>query len=94
MTRAWGVMSENEQPDSEQSLGKLESTLAELEALVERLEGGELPLEQALAEFERGMKLTRECQAVLKDAEQKVEILLNPDDAPVPFTPDDEEDDT
>ncbi len=80
--------------EREQALGRLETTLAELEALVERLEGGDLPLEQALGEFERGMKLTRECQAVLKDAEQKVEILLknDPDAEPAPFEPDDEDD--
>jgi len=55
----------------------LEKSLAELEALVQRLEEGELSLEAALKEFEKGVKLTRECQAALKDAEQKVEILLN-----------------
>lgn len=50
--------------------------MQELEALVERLEQGELPLEESLAAFERGVALTRTCQAALKDAEQKVEILL------------------
>ena len=65
---------------SEKSLGSLEKSLAELESLVERLEGGELSLEDALKEFERGVKLTRECQTALKDAEQKVEILLNKTD--------------
>ena len=72
---------------TETNLGQLEKSLADLEALVERLESGELTLEQALAEFERGMKLTRECQAVLKEAEQKVEILLKRTDQaePVPF---------
>ncbi len=72
---------------TETNLGQLEKSLAELETLVERLEGGELSLEQALAEFERGMKLTRECQAVLKEAEQKVEILLKKTDQaePEPF---------
>ena len=71
-----------------QGLGQLEKSLEELEALVVRLEGGELSLEQALAEFERGVKLTRLCQAALKEAEQKVEILLKKTDAaaPVPFT--------
>lgn len=54
----------------------LEKSLEELEALVTRLESGELPLEQALKEFEHGVKLTRECQAALQEAEQKVEILL------------------
>jgi exodeoxyribonuclease VII small subunit len=57
-------------------LGGLEKTLEELEALVTRLESGDLPLEQALKEFERGVKLTRACQAALQEAEQKVEILL------------------
>ena len=57
-------------------LGGLEKSLEELEALVTKLEGGDLPLEQALKEFERGVKLTRQCQAALQEAEQKVEILL------------------
>ena len=67
------------------SLGKLEETLEQLEQLVERLEEGELPLDQALIEFERGIKLTRQCQAALKDAEQKIEILLADADEPEPF---------
>ena len=54
----------------------LEKSLAELEALVEELESGDLPLEKAMKKFEDGIKLTRGCQAALKDAEQKVEILL------------------
>jgi exodeoxyribonuclease VII small subunit len=53
-----------------------ESSLEELEALVERLEQGDLPLEDALRSFERGVALTRQCQAVLSTAQQKVEILL------------------
>ena len=71
------------------SLGRLEKSLEELEALVSRLESGDLPLEQALKEFERGVKLTRQCQSALAEAEQKVEILLKKsDDAdPVPFAP-------
>jgi exodeoxyribonuclease VII small subunit len=62
--------------DKSSDLAGLEKSLEELEALVTRLEGGELPLEQALKEFERGVKLTRQCQAALQAAEQKVEILL------------------
>lgn len=53
-----------------------ETAMRELEELVERLEQGELPLEESLAAFERGVMLTRSCQTALKDAEQKVEILL------------------
>lgn len=54
----------------------LERALADLESLVEELESGDLPLEKAMKKFEMGVKLTRSCQAALKDAEQKVEILL------------------
>jgi exodeoxyribonuclease VII small subunit len=53
-----------------------EHALAELEALVERLERGDLPLEEALKAFERGVALTRHCQASLQAAQQKVEILV------------------
>jgi exodeoxyribonuclease VII small subunit len=53
-----------------------ERSLAELEALVERLEHGDLPLEEALKAFERGVALTRHCHASLQAAQQKVEILL------------------
>ena len=64
-----------------------EQALGELEAVVERLEHGELPLEEALKQFERGIELTRGCQASLKQAEQRVEILLRktPEAAPEPF---------
>lgn len=54
----------------------LEEDLNQLEALVERLESGDLTVENALEEFENGIKLTRRCQKALKDAEQRVEILL------------------
>ncbi len=53
-----------------------EKALAELESLVENLERGELPLEQTLKQFERGIELTRSCQKALQSAEQRVEILL------------------
>ena len=54
----------------------LEKSLAALEDIVEELESGDLPLEKAMKKFEEGIKLTRGAQAALKDAEQKVEILL------------------
>ena len=54
----------------------LEKALADLEALVEELESGDLPLDKAMKKFEEGIKLTRNCQTALKEAEQKVEILL------------------
>ncbi|MGI9257553.1 MAG: exodeoxyribonuclease VII small subunit [Gammaproteobacteria bacterium] len=71
----------------------LEKSLEELEALVERLENDELPLAEALKEFERGVKLTRQCQKTLKQAEQTVEILLKKtvDAEAEPFEPDEEQ---
>lgn len=53
-----------------------ESSLTELEAIVEQLEQGDLSLDDSLKQFERGVQLTRVCQGALKQAEQKVEILL------------------
>ncbi|MCG6863602.1 MAG: exodeoxyribonuclease VII small subunit [Chromatiaceae bacterium] len=64
-----------------------EDALAELESLVDTLEKGELTLEQSLASFERGIKLTRTCQKALDEAEQKVRMLTgdSPDAEPEPF---------
>lgn len=53
-----------------------EQSLAELEGLVELMEKGELTLEESLRHFERGIELTRTCQAALQIAEQKVEKLI------------------
>ena len=58
---------------------QLEQSLDSLEALVERMESGELTLEESLQAFEQGVKLTRECQQALTQAEQKVRILLDQD---------------
>ena len=60
-----------------------ETSMSELESLVERLEAGDLPLEESLQAFERGIALTRSCQSALKDAEQKVEVLLKKAGQPV-----------
>jgi exodeoxyribonuclease VII small subunit len=53
-----------------------EQALAELEGLVERLEHGDLPLDEAMKAFERGVALTRQCHSSLQAAQQKVEVLL------------------
>jgi len=53
-----------------------EKTMQELEKLVERMEKGDLSLEESLKDFERGVELTRLCQAALQDAEQKVQMLM------------------
>ena len=57
-----------------------EKSLAELEQLVSTLEQGDLSLEQSLATFESGIKLTRECQTRLSEAEQKVQLLIEEQD--------------
>ena len=54
-----------------------EAAMRDLVEIVERLDHGDLPLEESLKAFERGILLTRNCQTALKEAEQKVEILLN-----------------
>lgn len=56
-----------------------ETSLAELQGLVERLESGELSLEDSLTAFEQGIRLTRDCQSALAQAEQKVQQLLERD---------------
>ncbi|HWD34300.1 MULTISPECIES: exodeoxyribonuclease VII small subunit [Pseudomonas] len=56
-----------------------EQSLADLQALVERLENGELSLEDSLTAFEQGISLTRDCQSALVQAEQKVQVLLERD---------------
>ncbi|MCP3751826.1 exodeoxyribonuclease VII small subunit [Pseudomonas sp. SBB6] len=58
-----------------------EQSLADLQALVERLENGELSLEDSLTAFEQGISLTRDCQSALAQAEQKVQVLLERDGA-------------
>ena len=54
-----------------------EEALETLEALVQSMEEGELSLEESLQAFEKGVKLTRECQSALEQAEQKVKILTS-----------------
>ena len=52
-----------------------EAALTELEALVARMESGELPLQESLAAYKRGAELLAHCQAALKDAQQQVQVL-------------------
>ena len=52
-----------------------EAAIAELEAIVKKLEEGDLALEQSLALYERGVQLSRFCHARLEDAERRIEIL-------------------
>lgn len=65
------------------------STLAELEQLVRSLENSELPLEQAMQNFEKGIHLTNQCQKYLSEAEQKVSILMQQYASPADESPHD-----
>ncbi|MEW6765074.1 MAG: exodeoxyribonuclease VII small subunit [Pseudomonadota bacterium] len=56
-------------------LATFEASLKELEAVVQRMEQGEQPLEESLRDFERGVQLTRQCQTMLQSAQQRVDIL-------------------
>jgi exodeoxyribonuclease VII small subunit len=58
-----------------QATPDFEASLAELETIVARLEQGELPLEESLRQFERGVALTRICQKALGEAEKKIRVL-------------------
>jgi exodeoxyribonuclease VII small subunit len=53
-----------------------EKSLAELEQIVGQLESGDLPLEESLELFEKGIKLSRECRTRLTNAERRIEILM------------------
>ena len=71
-----------------------ELSLEELEQIVRQLEGGDLPLDRSLELFEQGVRLSRECQKRLDEAERKVEILLRGNDGsykPMPFAEPEEE---
>lgn len=57
-----------------------EASLKQLEEIVNKMEQGQLTLEQSLGAFEQGIKLTRECQSTLKQAEQRVAKLMPKDD--------------
>ena len=54
-----------------------EETIKQLEAIVTQLENGDLPLNEALNEFEKGIKLARSGQKQLNEAEQRIQILLS-----------------
>ena len=67
---------EKKDPKENAKSPDFEQSLLELEALVAKLEQGDVPLEDALKTFERGVALTRQCQTALRTAQQKVEVLL------------------
>ena len=68
----------SEQKDT--AIGQFETSLKQLEQIVEQMESGELSLEASLANFEKGVSLTRTCQQALTQAEQKIKILVEETD--------------
>ena len=75
------------------SIKDFEGAIAELEAVVKRLEEGDLPLEQSLQLYERGVQLSRFCHARLEEAERRIEILNERGEltaAPASMTADDD----
>jgi len=70
-------------------VAKFEQSLLELEGIVQRLEGGELALDDSLGAYERGVALYRQCQSALDGAEQRVRLLIDParPDDSEPFAP-------
>ncbi|CAH0260082.1 exodeoxyribonuclease VII small subunit [Erwinia aphidicola] len=79
-------------PKKAEPPASFETSLQQLEQIVTRLESGNLPLEEALNEFERGVQLARAGQQTLQQAEQRVQILLSDDKNAelTPFTPENE----
>ena len=69
--------------ENQQKPPVFEDALEELEAIVEKMEDGEPSLEESLKLFERGMDLTRRCQAALDDAEQRIRTLADTDSPPI-----------
>jgi len=66
---------------------KFEQALEELEQVVERLESGELSLEQSLAAFEEGVKLVKLCNQKLTEVEKKIELLVKDKDGKLQLRP-------
>lgn len=74
--------------DKDISKMNFETALAELEGIVEKLEGGKVDLESSIAIYERGRQLREHCEAKLKDAEARIEkITLKPDGTPAGTAP-------
>ncbi len=69
-------MKKTEAATAKEQSGNFESSLVALEKIVRELERGDLPLERSLELFEQGVRLSRECQDRLNEAERRIELLL------------------
>jgi len=90
-----GKTEKSRQPNDIQGVGEastpeetlsFEKAMAELECVVEQLERGNLGLDEALAAYERGIRLIRRCRELLQRAEQRIEILTGIDENGAPIT--------
>lgn len=79
----------NSPPDTASPVAHFEQSLDELEALVGKMEQGDMSLEDSLAAYERGVGLYRQCQSALEQAELRVRLLSDPEqpDSAEPFAP-------
>jgi exodeoxyribonuclease VII small subunit len=87
------MSSTDSKPSASLRKGDFEKSLARLEEVVKGLENTDLSLDEAMKLFEEGVKLSRECQKQLEEAEGRVEILLKKADGKIatqPFEPEDE----
>jgi len=78
------VSQQTNQPDASLTF---EEALARLEEIIERIESGEVGLEKAIGEYERGVVLIRRCKDILQKAEQRVDELTRPASPPPPPNP-------
>lgn len=65
---------------------KFEEAMQELEMIAKELEKGDLTLEESVSKFEEGMKLSKQCNTIIEEAEKKIAILLQKDEKMVEET--------
>ena len=75
MVRSHSAHPDNLTPGAAVNEIKYEAALLELEQIVQRMEGGQLPLEESIAAYRRGSELLKHCQQQLADAERKIQVL-------------------
>ncbi len=73
-------MTDKSSPSPDVSSLSFEEALTQLTELVQKLESGQLPLEESVAAFETGVQLTRRCESLLDAAEQRLQVLNTPND--------------
>ena len=69
------MMAKNNEPNADVATLPFEKALAELEAIVQRLEKGDVALDESIRIYERGEALKRRCEALLREAEARVEKI-------------------